>query len=305
MSIAIQEPVASIVLGINSKFFTSPNLNTDHLVFLVKDLLSTDFPDYKVNCFIDTIQDEKYSFDIHNAQIYYENVSLNQNSKKFGSLYFPDLEENLKECLDDFEIRFASSIYPEFLAKLNTIIPEDEVLEISNRSISYCVNQKQIQSKVDLFNQLLLNSEFDFSGFSFYVNYSDTLEIYFVDYKSNTIGHFCSEINTSLVKVWIKTIGELRIKAKKLGYEYVTSNNGEKNQFETFIVPVVSSDTFLDNELYTSLLDEADNTISNADLYNEIKQIKYSVFMLFKESFSDGMAEKCYDLTYDGVSAEW
>lgn len=307
MSIVIQDPIASIVLGINSTFFTTPDLKDDHLIFLIRDLLATDFPDYKINCYIDNNQKNKYLFDIHNAQLLFENATLKQDSNALGSLHFPDLEESLLECLDDFEIRFSKSIYPEFIEKLNLDVTEQEVADVAQNSISYCYLQKELQNKVKSYNQMLLDSEFDYSGFSFFLNYGDGFEIYLMDYKNNTVGHFKNDINKSLINFWINTIGVLRATAKQLGYDYVKeNNNARKNQFETFITPTISSDTFLDDETYTALLNKADNDISNEDQFNEIKQIRYSVFMLFKESFSDGMAERCYDLTYnpDGA-ATW
>lgn len=299
MSITILKPVPSIVVGVNSKFFSTPNLNQEHLIFLIKDLLSSDFPDYKINCYIDHNLESKYLFDIHNAHILLEVSAIKKNDHSVGNVYFPQLEENLIECLEDFEFRLTESIYPEFINSINLSITNEEISKAVTETIDYCSLHNRLQIKVKSFNTALENSKYDFSGFSFFLNYADQFEFFLMDYKNNIIGLFSPDVNRSLIEVWIETIGELRNTARTLGYNYIKEqSNLIKNQFETFITPSISDDYLLDTNDHQIALDLADKTIRKADDFNEIIKMQHSMFLVFRESFSDGVAERCYDLAY-------
>lgn len=300
MSLKINKPLATIALGINPEHFDFERPKDDHFLFLIKDILLRDFPNYMINCYFDYQQVNKYFIDIHNAQKNFEVPVFREVEYPLSQIYFPQLEGRIHESLEDFEIRFSKSIYPNFLPKLGILLNENEISTLVKSSIKYCLKQKNAQKKIALFNKIIADHKYDFSGFSFYLNYAEKQEIYFVDYRNNILGVFDPEINNSLIELWINTIGVLKTKAKKQGYSFITQQeNINKNPFGSFVIPTIPDNLFIDTEEYKALLDQAEHTLKSNNSFNEIKCISRSIFLFFRESFKDGMAEKCYDLTYN------
>lgn len=300
MSLKINKPLATIVLGINPEQFDFKKPKEDHFLFLIKDILVRDFKNYTINCYLDTHQKSKYLLDIHNAQQNFEVADFRDVEYPLSKIYFPNLESRIYETLEDFEIRFPKKMYENFLPKLGILLSDAEVSLLVKNSIEYCLTLKSMQKKVELFNKIITDHKYDFSGFSFYLNYAEDQEIYLVDFRNNILGVFDPQINISLIELWINTIGEIKTKAKKLGYNYITSQEKiNKNAFGSFITPNISDDLFTNTEQYKEILDHTDEVLTSNNSFNEIKNITRSTFLFFKESFKDGMAEKCYDLTYN------
>ncbi len=300
MSLEVKKPLASIVLGVNPEHFDVNRPKDDHFLFLIKDILVRDFPNYLVNCYFDSKQKSKYFIDIHNAHKHLEAPVFRDTEYPLSKIYFPELESRIFESLEDFEIRLPKNLYENFLPKLGVFLNENEIATIVGNSISYCHKQKEAQKKVALFNKLLASHPCDFSGYSFYLNYSEPHEIHFIDFRNNILGVFDTEVNISLIELWINTMGDIKVNAKKFGYEFLTTQESvNKNPFGSFIIPNVSDDLFTDTDKYKDLLDKTDSILTSNNTFNEIKFITRSTFIFFRTCFKDGMAERCYDLNYN------